>query len=131
MRHYSQGFTLIELLVVVAIIGILSSIGIVSFTKYKTSAERKQAEISLNSMYLAQQEYRSNNTEYCISECNSLNNIVQNLFDGVDDLSKQKNFNFTISGNKNNDTFNLQAKHKNTNCALILNEKNKLAINNC
>ena len=60
MRHYSQGFTLIELLVVVALIGILSAIGIVSYSGYSKSAKVKQAEISLNSIYLAQQEYRSN-----------------------------------------------------------------------
>ena len=64
MRHHSRGFTLIELLVVVAIIGILSAIGVVSYGKYKTSAEKKQAEISLNSIYLAEQEYKSNNGEY-------------------------------------------------------------------
>ena len=71
MRHHSRGFTLIELLVVVAIIGILSAIGVVSYGKYKTSAEKKQAEISLNSIYLAEQEYKSNNGEYCINDCNS------------------------------------------------------------
>ena len=89
MRHYSRGFTLIELLVVVALIGILSAIGIVSYGKYKTSAEKKQAEISLNSIYLAQQEYRSNNGEYCTNDCNSQSKIITELFDGVDDLSDQ------------------------------------------
>ena len=64
MRRYSQGFTIIELLVVVAIIGILSAVGVVSYSGYKTSAEKKQAEISLNSIYLAEQEYRSNNGNY-------------------------------------------------------------------
>ena len=34
-----KGFTLIELLVVVAIIGILSSIGVVAYGKYTTSAK--------------------------------------------------------------------------------------------
>ena len=128
MRRYSQGFTLIELLVVVALIGILSAIGIVSYGKYKTSAEKKQAEISLSSIYLAEQEYKSNNGSYYYSS--TLNNIINELFDGVDDLSDQ-NFTYTISGNSNNDTLNIQAKHKKSNCTLNLTEKNKLTNSNC
>jgi prepilin-type N-terminal cleavage/methylation domain-containing protein len=47
-----KGFTLIELLVVVAIIGILSSIGVVAYGKYTTSAKitvtKKQHQIILD-----------------------------------------------------------------------------------
>ena len=128
MRRYSQGFTLIELLVVVALIGILSAIGIVSYGKYKTSAEKKQAEISLSSIYLAEQEYKSNNGSYYYNS--SLNNIINELFDGVDDLSDQ-NYNYTITGNASSDTLSIQAKHKTSNCTLTLNEKNKLTSSNC
>ena len=128
MRRYSRGFTLIELLVVVALIGILSAIGVVSYSKYKTSAEKKQAEISLSSIYLAEQEYKSNNGSYYYNS--SLNNINNELFEGVDDLSDQ-NFTYTISGNSNNDTLSIQAKHKSSNCTLTLNEKNKLTTSNC
>ena len=128
MRRYSRGFTLIELLVVVALIGILSAIGVVSYSKYKTSAEKKQAEISLSSIYLAEQEYKSNNGTYYYNS--SLNNIINELFDGVDDLSDQ-NYTYTISGNSNNDTLSIQAKHKTSNCTLTLNEKNKLTTSNC
>ena len=78
MRRYSQGFTLIELLVVVALIGILSAIGIVSYGKYKSTAEKKQAEISLSSIYLAEQEYKSNNGSYYYNS--SLNNIISFSF---------------------------------------------------
>ena len=128
MRRYSQGFTLIELLVVVALIGILSAIGIVSYGKYKTSAEKKQAEISLSSIYLAEQEYKSNNGSFYYNS--SLNNIINELFDGVDDLSDQ-NYNYTITGNASSDTLSIQAKHKSSNCTLTLNEKNKLTTSNC
>ena len=128
MRHYSRGFTLIELLVVVALIGILSAIGIVSYTKYKTSAEKKQAEISLNSIFLAQQEYKSNNGEYCTSDCSTQNKIISELFDGIDDLSDQ-NYNFKI--NNRTDGFEGEAKHKTSNCTIKLNEKNKLTKSNC
>ena len=128
MRHYSRGFTLIELLVVVALIGILSAIGVVSYTKYKTSAEKKQAEISLNSIYLAQQEYRSNNGEYCTNDCNSQSKIITELFDGVDDLTDQ-NYQFKI--NNRSDGFEAEAKHKTSNCTIKLNEKNQLTKSNC
>ena len=128
MRRYSRGFTLIELLVVVAIIGILSAVGVVSYSGYKTSAEKKQAEISLNSIYLAEQEYRSNNGNYYYNS--SISNIVNELFDGVDDLSKQ-NYTFSISGNVNSGTLNIQAKNKSSNCTLNMNEKKKLTESNC
>ena len=128
MRHYSRGFTLIELLVVVALIGILSAIGIVSYTKYKSSAEKKQAEISLNSIYLAQQEYKSNNSEYCTSDCNTQSKIISELFDGVDDLSDQ---NYQYKVNNRSDGFEAEAKHKTSNCTIKLNEKNQLTKSNC
>ena len=128
MRHYSRGFTLIELLVVVALIGILSAIGVVSYGKYKTSAEKKQSEISLNSIYLAQQEYRSNNGEYCTNDCNSQSKIITELFDGVDDLSDQ---NYQYKVNNRSGGFEAEAKHKTSNCTIKLNEKNQLTKSNC
>ena len=126
MRHHSQGFTLIELLVVIAIIGILSAVSVVSYTGYKSSAEMKKAEVSLNTIYLAEQEYKSNNGNYYYD--NSVSNIVTNLFDGVDDLSKQK-YIFSIAGS--GDTLSIVAKNNTSGCQLTLNEKNKLTKSNC
>jgi type IV pilus assembly protein PilE len=128
MRHFSRGFTLIELLVVVAIIGILSAVGVTSYSGYKASAEMKKAEISLNTIYLAEQEYKSNNGSYYYNS--SVSNIVTNLFDGVDDLSEQK-YNFTISGNANNDTLSIVARNSSSGCQLTLNEKKKLTKSSC
>ena len=123
MRQQSRGFTLIELLVVVAIIGILSAIGVVSYGKYKTSAEKKQAEISLNSIYLAEQEYKSNNNgEYYYNV--STSNLVTNLFDGIDDLSEQAYSYKTTNAN----TLSIIATNKkNSSCTITITEKNKKA----
>ena len=122
MRLHSRGFTLIELLVVVAIIGILSAVGVVSYGKYKTSAEIKQAEISLNSIYLAEQEYKSNNGEYYYNT--STSNIVTNLFDGVDDLSEQS---YSFKTTNVNTLSIIATNKKNSSCTITITEKNKKA----
>ena len=120
MRHYSRGFTLIELLVVVAIIGILSAVGVTSYSGYKASAEKKQAEITLNSIYLAEQEYKSNNGEYYYNT--STSNIVTNLFDGIDDLSDQSYTFITTDVS----TLTITATKKtNTSCTISITEKIK------
>mgnify|MGYP001006540431 CR=1 FL=1 len=74
----------------------------------------------LNSIYLAQQEYRSNNGEYCTNDCNSQSKIITELFDGVDDLSDQ-NYQFKV--NNRSDGFEAEAKHKTSNCTIKLNRK--------
>ena len=124
MKQSNRGFTLIELLVVVAIIGILSAIGVVSYGKYKTSAEKKQAEISLNSIYLAEQEYKSNNGEYCISTCGSTAKIVANLFDGVNDLTEQA---YSFKTTNANTLSIIATNKKNSSCTITITEKNKKA----
>ena len=120
MRRYSQGFTLIELLVVVAIIGILSAVGVTSYSGYKASAEKKQAEITLNSIYLAEQEYKSNNGEYYYNT--STLNLVTNLFDGVDDLSEQS---YTFKTTNANTLTIIATKSSNTSCTISITQTNK------
>lgn len=105
-RNKSFGFTLIELLVVIALIGVLSAVGLVTYNGLKASSEQKQAETTIQSIYLAEQEYKSNNGNYYYNSNTS--NIVNNLFDGVDDLSEQS-YVFTITGNLNNDTLCIRA----------------------
>lgn len=120
MRQHNQGFTLIELLVVVAIIGIISAVGVVSYSGYKSSAEKKQAEITLNTIYLAEQEYKSNNGEYYFNA--STSNLVTNLFDGVDDLSEQS---YTFKTTDASSLTITATKKTNTSCTISITEKNK------
>ena len=124
-KKNSKGFTLIELLVVVAIIGILSAVGVVSYSGYKTSAEKKQAEITLNSIYLAEQEYKSNNGEYYISTSQS--NIVTNLFDGVDDLDGQA---YTFKTTDTDTLTIIATKISDTSCTIKITQtkKNQLPV---
>ena len=124
MKQNYQGFTLIELLVVIALLGILSAVGIVSFQGYTWSAKLKQAELSLNSLLLAQEEYSSNNGSYLYqpSSCNANSGaqIATALLDGKDNLTEQS-WNFCFS-NPGSDGLQIKAKHESKSCSLTLDE---------
>ena len=65
----SLGFTLVELLVVVAIIGILSAVGIVSYNGYTKGAKQKTVISAMQQIKLAQTEEYSNTNSYITSGC--------------------------------------------------------------
>ena len=60
MKHNQvSGFTLIELLVVVAILGIISAIGITSYNGYVSGAKKKSTKNVMQQIALGQTEYFS------------------------------------------------------------------------
>jgi len=55
----NRGFTLVELLIVVAIIGVLSTIGVPTFKKMVQKAKKSEAKTSLGALYTAETAFFS------------------------------------------------------------------------
>jgi prepilin-type N-terminal cleavage/methylation domain-containing protein len=124
MRQHSRGFTLIELLVVVAIIGILSAVGVVSYSGYKSAAELKKMKLNVEMIYMAQQEHKSNTgyyaypSEVCYTET-TCRTFTNDLFGGDDVLSGGQ-WSYAIGGSKYQYWLEIQTRgipgSKNENC---------------
>lgn len=59
-----KGFTLIEIMVVIAIIALLSMIGVPSIMRSLSKAKRSEAHINLRSLYTAQKAYWAEHGTY-------------------------------------------------------------------
>ena len=97
---------MIELLIVVAIIGIISAIGIPVGMNVLEGIKEKSAQSALQSIYLAEVEYKSINKQYYIPSggCGDQTSIINtNLFDGNITLEND-NYRFCISGSTTNYT---------------------------
>ena len=92
MKTKSSGFTLIELLVVVAILGILSAVGIVSYNGYVSGTKKKTAENIMQQIALKQTERFTDLGSYYAGSDDDINT---NLFDGGDVVNVDS-YTFTI-----------------------------------
>ena len=96
----NKGFTLIELLVAVAILGVLSTIGIITANNYLATAREVEAQGGLFkiAMMLEQQKLESGSSSYWNtgSSCSDKSRDIETTLFGSDDALDEDYFYFCI-----------------------------------
>jgi prepilin-type N-terminal cleavage/methylation domain-containing protein len=92
-----KSFTLIELLIVVAILGVISAIGIPMYNGYVQTSKELVAQNSLKSIGLIESDFYTENNKYFITNTgNQTRTINIQLFSGKNTLDENSDYYYFI-----------------------------------
>jgi|LWDU01.1.fsa_nt_gi prepilin-type N-terminal cleavage/methylation domain-containing protein len=98
-QQSKSAFTLIELLIVVAILGIISTIGVIMMGDIIGNTKEKTAQNSLKSISMLQADYYAENSQYLTTNVGDAQQINQNLFNGSKTLDEKSDYAYSIKAN--------------------------------
>lgn len=116
-RSRAHGFTLVEVMIVVAIIGILASIALPSYTRYVVEARRTEAQTFLMELAQRQERWRVNHPTYATTaEIGADNDTLEYYqFEVTDTSATSYTLTATAQGTQAN---------ADTTCALMMLDEN-------